>query len=232
MKTLRLDALMNDTRTTTVAEQLVSMTTILGARHRVCGRAFEIGLRDSAKLTPTVTRYCNPEERSDEGGVVVGDKRRKAIDKWQDACRKSAEHNRVVESPDRKEDGNDEAVNEPDDRTNQREHGEKEDNFEEERKDGEGIQQITDVWHSLSFCDPHRWVLDKREHGGGACGRSAIGNGVSRDASVCFCRMSGRPPLQEAHQLNVWVSVFFVVGAPAAGGVERQPGLRDALTCA
>ena len=36
--------------------------------------------------------------------------------------------------------------------------------------------------------------------------------------------------LQVAHQLKVCVSVFFVVGAPAAGGVERQPGFRVALS--
>jgi hypothetical protein len=35
--------------------------------------------------------------------------------------------------------------------------------------------------------------------------------------------------LHVAHQLNVWVSVFLVVDAPAAGGVERHPGLRATL---
>ena len=34
--------------------------------------------------------------------------------------------------------------------------------------------------------------------------------------------------LHVAHQLNVCVSVFLVVGAPAAAGVERHPGLRAA----
>jgi hypothetical protein len=42
--------------------------------------------------------------------------------------------------------------------------------------------------------------------------------------------------LQVAHQLKVWVSVFFVVEEPGAGGVERHPGflsclLRSPLRC-
>ena len=32
--------------------------------------------------------------------------------------------------------------------------------------------------------------------------------------------------LHLAHQLTVWLSVFLVVGAPGAGGVEFQPGFR------
>ncbi len=32
-----------------------------------------------------------------------------------------------------------------------------------------------------------------------------------------------------SYQLNVWVSVFLVVDTPAAGGVERHPGLRATL---
>ena len=100
--------------------------------------------------------------------------------------------------------------------------GKDEDDSDNQWEDREGVQQVAKVWHSLGFCDPHRWVLDKREHG-----RSAIGNGVLRDTSVCFCCVSGHPP----RHLNVWVSVFFVVGAPGAGGVEcQEPGLRDALT--
>ena len=62
MKTISLDALMSDTRTTAVVEQLLSMMALLGARHGMFCGTIKIGMSDSIKLAPTVKRDSNPDK--------------------------------------------------------------------------------------------------------------------------------------------------------------------------
>ena len=103
MKTLGLDALTSDTGTATSATQLLAMTSIFGTRHRMHRRSIEDWMADSMKLTPADEREDEPEERRYDRGYFVGDQRDKAVSNVRREC---AEHNRVVESPDRKKYGN------------------------------------------------------------------------------------------------------------------------------
>ena len=128
-------------------------------------------MSDTAELDPSDEDQSGPDKRSCDEELWMD------LNDGQDDggngkdCRlKCGNGDREVEfQQDGKKDGNDkEGVDKPDEVTKKRKQGDDEADFEERRKDREGIEKIGEAGKASNFGDLDRWVLDKGHHGCGS----------------------------------------------------------------
>ena len=190
----------------------------------------ESRMSDGMELACSNVGQDRQQQRCDDVNCWIGtDDEQKIRENGLDEFGQGSDDDGVVEFPDREKDWNNVDADKSSNATNQGKQSDDEAEFEEPRKNGEGVEKVREIGDAFDFCDPDRGVLDQRQIHGGGAGGGAIGSSVFGDASMRFGGVFCSPPFAGGTPIECVGVGFFVVKAPGAGGVECHHGFLSCL---
>lgn len=144
------------------ATHFLTMAAIFRSGQAMSRGSVESRMSDGMELACSNVGQDRQQQRCDDVNCWIGtDDEQKIRENGLDEFGQGSDDDGVVEFPDREKDWNNVDADKSSNATNQGKQSDDEAEFEEPRKNGEGVEKVREIGDAFDFCDPDRGVLDQ-----------------------------------------------------------------------